>query len=91
MPRVLGGSQGGSRFLMGEVPLYRGALPARREWIFIELMAPDRKLKASRQGSNEGFTGPKRLPPNHGICRVRDRPTVQEYFFFFINLNPLEK
>ena len=29
MPRVLGGSEGGGRFLMGEVPLYADACEAR--------------------------------------------------------------
>ena len=36
-PRVLGGSLGGERFLMGEVPLYHGALLARNVVIEIAL------------------------------------------------------
>ena len=75
MPRVLGGSQGGGRFLMSEVPLYSRRGSPRAEAV---LLGPPRDLRRGRElllpesgGGREGEREGQREREREALLTVR--------------------
>jgi hypothetical protein len=82
MPRVIGGSQGGERFLMGEVPVYRRTLgrcvssfasnPCTREYGHAPPEGPVACLfnQRNRDSYYRGTSPPRTLPQENAPPRT---------------------